>query len=104
MTQLDELEALETDFEEMRERAQEDLELVQLGTAMNVISHEFETTVNAMRRSLRRFEQWAKENPPLREPYRDLRASFEHLDGYLRLTPLNRRPLPQTHRDRWSGA
>jgi signal transduction histidine kinase len=92
VTQLDELEALETDFEEMRERAQEDLELVQLGTAMNVISHEFETTVNAMRRSLRRFEQWAKENPPLREPYRDLRASFEHLDGYLRLfTPLNRR-------------
>ena len=92
VTYLDEVEALETDLEEMRERALEDLELVQLGTAMSVISHEFESSVTAVRRSLRRFEQWANENPPLRAPYRDLRAAFEHLDGYLRLfTPLNRR-------------
>lgn len=92
VTYLDEVEALETDLEEMHERVQEDLELVQLGTAMSVVNHEFEGSINAMRRSLRRFEQWAKENPPLRAPYRDLRASFEHFDGYLKLfTPLNRR-------------
>jgi signal transduction histidine kinase len=92
VTYLDEVEALETDVEEMRERAQEDLELVQLGSAMSVVNHEFEGSINAMRRSLRRFEQWAQANPPLRGPYRDLRTSFEHLDGYLKLfTPLNRR-------------
>jgi signal transduction histidine kinase len=91
-TQLDQVEALETDVEELRERAEEDLELVQLGTAMSVINHEFETSINAMRRSLKRFEEWAGSNPPLRAPYRDMRASFEHLDGYLKLfTPLNRR-------------
>ena len=92
VTHLDQVEALETDVEELRERAQEDLELIQLGTAMSVINHEFETSINAMRRSLRRFEEWAGANPPLMAPYRDMRASFEHLDGYLRLfTPLNRR-------------
>jgi signal transduction histidine kinase len=91
-TQLDQVEALETDVEELRERAEEDLEMVQLGTAMSVISHEFEASINAMRRSLRRFEDWAGANPPLMAPYRDMRTSFEHLDGYLRLfTPLNRR-------------
>jgi signal transduction histidine kinase len=92
VTHLDQVEALETDVEELRERAEEDLELIQLGTAMSVINHEFEASINAMRRSLRRFEEWAGANPPLVAPYRDMRASFEHLDGYLRLfTPLNRR-------------
>jgi signal transduction histidine kinase len=88
----DEMEALDTDLEALRERAEEDLELVQLGTAIQVINHEFEGTVNAIRRSLRRIKGWADANPALREPYRDLRASFEHLDGYLRLfTPFHRR-------------
>lgn len=92
ITQYDEMEALETDLEALRERAEEDLELIQLGTAIEVINHEFEGTVNAIRRSLRRIKSWADANPALREPYRDLRASFEHLDGYLRLfTPFHRR-------------
>ena len=39
-----------------------------------------------------RIKSWADANPALREHYRDLRASFEHLDGYLRLfTPFHRR-------------
>lgn len=89
---LDEVEALETDLEALRERADEDLEMIQLGTAIEIINHEFEGTVNAIRRSLRRIKSWADANPALREPYRDLRASFEHLDGYLRLfTPFHRR-------------
>ncbi|HEV2757379.1 MAG TPA: ATP-binding protein [Actinomycetota bacterium] len=89
---LDEVEALETDLEALRERAEEDLELIQIGTAIEIINHEFEGTVKAIRRSLRRIKGWADANPALREPYRDLRASFEHLDGYLRLfTPFHRR-------------
>ena len=92
ITQYDEIEALETDLEALRERAEEDLELIQLGTAIEIINHEFEGTVNAIRRSLRRIKGWADANPGLREPYGDLRASFEHLDGYLRLfTPFHRR-------------
>jgi signal transduction histidine kinase len=92
VTYMDEVEALETDLEALRERAEEDLALVQLGMAIEVINHEFEGSVTAMRRSLKRIKNWADANPALREPYADLRASFEHLDGYLRLfTPFHRR-------------
>jgi signal transduction histidine kinase len=92
ITQIDIVEALETDLEELRERAEEDLDLVQLGTAIQVINHEFDSTINSMRRSLRRIKGWADANPDLENAYKDLRVSFDHLDGYLHLfTPLNRR-------------
>jgi signal transduction histidine kinase len=88
----DEVEALETDLDALRDQTERDLELAQLGAAIEVINHEFEGTINAIRRSLRRIKSWADANPALRDPYRDLRASFEHLDGYLRLfTPFHRR-------------
>ena len=92
VTFYDEVEALETDLDALRDQTERDLELAQLGAAIGVINHEFAGTINAIRRSLRRIKSWADANPALREPYRDLRASFEHLDGYLRLfTPLQRR-------------
>jgi len=92
VTFYDEIEAIETDLEALREQSEQDLELVQLGAAVAVINHEFQGTINAIRRSLRRFKSWSDANPALREPYRDLRASFEHLDGYLKLfTPFQRR-------------
>jgi signal transduction histidine kinase len=88
----DEVEALETDLDALRDQTERDLELAQLGAAIQVINHEFTGTINAIRRNLRRIKSWADANPALREPYRDLRASFEHLDGYLRLfTPFQRR-------------
>ncbi len=89
---LDQVEALETDLEALRDQTERDLELSQLGAAIEVINHEFDATINSIRRSLRRFKSWADANPGLREPYQDLRSSFEHLDGYLKLfTPLHRR-------------
>jgi signal transduction histidine kinase len=92
VTFYDEVEALETDLDALREQTEQDLELAQLGAAIEVINHEFEGTINNMRRNLRRIKAWADANPALRGPYRDLRSSFEHLDGYLRLfTPLHRR-------------
>lgn len=92
VTQYDEVEVLEMDLEGLREKAEEDLELIQLGMAVAVINHEFQASINAIRRGLSRIKGWADANPGLRAPYRELRSSFEHLDGYLRLfTPLNRR-------------
>jgi len=92
VTFLDQVEALETDLDALRDQTERDLELTQLGAAIEVINHEFTGTINAIRRSLRRIKSWADANPALREPYRDLRSSFEHLDGYLKLfTPLQRR-------------
>lgn len=92
VTFYDEVEALESDLDALRDQTERDLELAQLGAAIEIINHEFAGTINAIRRSLRRIKSWADANPALREPYRDLRSSFEHLDGYLRLfTPLQRR-------------
>jgi len=89
---LEQVEAMETDLEALVDQSERDMELAQLGAAIAVINHEFDDTITSMRRSLRRFKSWSDENPALREPYRDLRSSFEHLDGYLKMfTPLNRR-------------
>lgn len=92
MTQFDTMEAIETDLEALRERSEQDLQLTQLGIAIEVVNHEFRGTVRSIRRSLNRIKAWADRNKALREPYQELRRNFEHLDGYLKLfTPLDRR-------------
>jgi signal transduction histidine kinase len=90
---LADVEALEQDeLIALRARADADLELMQLGTAISVINHEFLGNVRSLRANLRRLKAWADRNEGLGRVYRDLRASFDHLDGYLTLfTPLQRR-------------
>lgn len=83
---------LEEEMLELRDRAEQDLELAQVGMATQVISHELNATVLAVRSGLRRLSVWAEENEDLRPLYDDLRGSFDHLDSYLSLfTPLQRR-------------
>jgi signal transduction histidine kinase len=85
-------ESLEEEVEALRERSLVDLELAQLGMAIDVISHEFEGSIKTVRGSLQRLKAWADTNKSLHELYTNLRTSFEHLDGYLALfTPLHRR-------------
>jgi signal transduction histidine kinase len=85
-------EALEEELDELRRRRDADLELSQIGLALNTISHEFGKTVGALRDGFRRLKAWADENPELRDLYANMRISFEHLDEYLTLfTPLDRR-------------
>ena len=85
-------ESLEEEVEALRDRSLADLELAQLGMAIDVISHEFEGTIKTVRGSLKRLKAWADANPQMKELYTNLRTSFEHLDGYLGLfTPLHRR-------------
>ena len=85
-------EALEEELEELRARRDADLELSQVGMALNSISHEFEKTVGSLRDGLRRLKAWADANHELAELYQDMRISFDHLDEYLSLfTPLDRR-------------
>ncbi|MEU2244032.1 ATP-binding protein [Streptomyces sp. NPDC018338] len=89
---VDVIGSLEQEVVSLRDRADEDLELAQLGLALQVINHEFSSSIRAVRNNLRRLKSWADANKALRPVYSDLRASFEHLDAYLRLfTPLNRR-------------
>jgi signal transduction histidine kinase len=84
--------ALEDEVLALRERADADLELTQLGMALDIINHEFSNTIRAIRNNLRHLKAWADANPELLPIYHNITDSFTHLDGYLTLfTPLNRR-------------
>ena len=92
---LDLTEALEEELEELREQRENDLEMAQIGMAVNIVSHEFEKTVGALRNGFRRMGAWARANPELEELYKNMRGAFDHLDGYLAMfTPLDRRLHP----------
>ena len=89
---LDQIEQLEDQVEVLTTRQEDDFELMQVGLAINIVAHEFNNSVQSLRDNLKRLRVWAQQNPSLRPLYGDLRASFEHLDGYLKLlTPLRRR-------------
>jgi len=85
-------DALGEELEELRERVHADVELSQLGLAVSIIHHEFNSTVKSVRSSLRDLKAWSDVNDKLEGIYSNIKISFEHLDGYLNLfTPLNRR-------------
>jgi signal transduction histidine kinase len=84
--------AVEEELLELREKSEADLELAQLGMAIEIINHEFEATIRAIRVNIGELKEWAAVNAGMRPLYSGIRNSFEHLDGYLRLfTPLHKR-------------
>ena len=88
----DQLVAVEQRNVLLEEEAAVDLQLAQLGMAVEIINHEFRATVGSLRNNLRGLKAWADVNEELEGLYRNIRASFDHLDGYLTLfTPLHRR-------------
>jgi signal transduction histidine kinase len=94
---------LEEEVLELRDRAERDFELAQLGMATQVISHELDVTIVEVRAGLRRLRAWADVNPELGDVESGLRTAFDHLDGYLSLfTPLQRRL--RRRREQISGA
>lgn len=89
---LDLTEALEAEVEELKTQNDMNLELAQIGMAINTINHEFEKTVGSLRNGFKRFNKWAEFNPDIQPLYDDMRISFDHLDGYLSLfTPFDKR-------------
>lgn len=89
---VDQLAAVEQSNVTLREQAAADLQLAQLGMAIEIISHEFGGAIRTVRSGLRSLKAWADVNEELMSLYRDIRGSFDHLDGYLTLfTPLQRR-------------
>lgn len=92
ISQLDMAEAMETELQSLREQADTDEELVQLGLAVAVINHEFVAAIKMIRNQLRELRSWAQANDSLLPIYREIRANFDHLDAHLNLfTPLQRR-------------
>ena len=89
---IDQLVAVEQRNVALEEQTAADLQLAQLGMAVEVINHEFSATVRSLRNNLRRLKAWSDVNKELEMLYQNIRASFDHLDGYLTLfTPLHRR-------------
>ena len=92
-------DALSEELDELRDRVQADIELSQLGLAVGVIHHEFNSTVRSIRHGIKDLKAWADVNENLDGVYKNIKINFEHLDGYLNLfTPLNRR-LNRKHED-----
>ena len=92
ITQLDQLEALEQKVVSLEEAADADLQLTQMGMAIEVINHEFNSSIRGVRNRLRELKAWADLNEGMEDVYSGIRASFDHLDSYLTLfTPLHRR-------------
>jgi len=84
--------ALEEALIGLEEQSEVNFELVQLGMAIETIDHEFRSSVNGIRRSLRRLRRWGKANPQLDRLVVEIEGNFAHLDEYLKLfTPLQRR-------------
>lgn len=92
ITQLDQIEAIEQKVVTLEEAADADLQLIQMGMAIEVINHEFNSSILGVRNRLRELKAWADLNEGLEDVYSGIRASFDHLDSYLTLfTPLHRR-------------
>ncbi len=89
---VDELVAIEESNIALKEQATIDLQLAQLGMAIEIISHEFGAAIRAVRSGIQGLKPWAGLNRELLPLYQNIRNGFEHLDGYLSLfTPLQRR-------------
>jgi len=92
ITQVDQMEAIEQKMVVLEEQADADLQLTQLGMAVEVINHEFSASIRSVRNRLQELKAWSDVNEKIQPIYTNLRASFDHLDGYLTLfTPLHRR-------------
>ena len=87
--------AMEEELILLREKVEADLELSQMGLAVGVIQHEFNSSVKSIQTQLRSLKAWADVNQGLQGIYDHIKINFDHLNGYLRLfAPLNRRANP----------
>lgn len=92
-------QALQEKVLDLEDKITSDVELSQLGLAIGIIHHEFSSTVNSIRNSIKDLKAWADVNDKMEGVYINIRTNFEHLDGYLNMfTPLNRR-LQRTKED-----
>lgn len=99
VTNEDITQALQEKVFDLEDKMVNDVELSQLGQAIGIIHHEFSSTVNSIRTSIKDLKAWADVNEKMEGLYINIRTNFEHLDGYLNMfTPLNRR-LQRTKED-----
>ena len=92
ITNQDMEDAMSEELDDLRTRLNSDNELSQLGLAIAILNHEFSSTVNSIKRSIKDLKAWSEVNTELTSLYQNVKINFEHLDSYLNLmTPLDRR-------------
>jgi signal transduction histidine kinase len=92
LSSLDISESIDSELEELTEVANQDLELAQIGLSVDIVNHEFLSSVNAVRKGLRSLESWAAHNADLRPVYGILQTNFTHLENFMQVfTPLRKR-------------
>lgn len=78
-------------FEEMKEEWNKTYELAQLGIAVEIIDHQFNTLYAQMAEGIKNMEPFLKEGKEPGRVFRNLSGAFEHLqDNYKLLQPLYR--------------
>ena len=84
--------ALEQSNEALKEELESSLQWAQVGMALGIVQHEFNSTVRKIKRNINQLQVWAKGTPQLRPLHNELSSGFTHLEEYLRLfTPMDRR-------------
>lgn len=84
--------ALEERSQALEEELSRYTELAQVGAAIGILRHEFESTATGLRNQLRQLTSKTSGNDEIFQLSQNIRASFEHLDTYLGMfTPFNRR-------------
>lgn len=84
--------AMEERVLNLEAQADQDFEMVQLGTAVSIINHEFMAAVSQIRAGLQDLREISIRAKAVRPVYDRIRDNFEHLDGHLKLfAPLQRR-------------
>lgn len=76
----------------LEEQLENYTELAQLGTAIGIIQHEFNSTVGGLSKGIQDLTSWSKSDPQVKRICTSLRSSFEHLETYLSMfQPLRKR-------------
>lgn len=83
---------LETQYEHLQEQHEKNLQLAQLGMALGVLGHEFNSNILSIKRGLNDMQPFAARSERFKDIYERVRIGFDHLDAYLKtLVPLTRR-------------
>lgn len=83
---------LETEYEHLQDQHEKNLQLAQLGMALGVLGHEFNSNILSIKRGLNDMQPFAIRSERFKDIYERVRIGFDHLDAYLKtLVPLTRR-------------
>lgn len=83
---------LETEYEHLLEQHEKNLQLAQLGMAIGVLGHEFNSNILSIRRGLNEMQSFAARSERFKTIYDRVRVGFDHLDAHIKtLMPLTRR-------------